>query len=659
MTIFKKYIFFLILILSAIKIDAQQSSIKNISVENGLPSSIIFDIKQDKIGYLWIATDKGLVKFDGDDFTQINKLKTTDLLINDDLVYGGLENGLFIKNKSKEQFIESKKVLKIFSHKKEVFMGTSEGIYRLRKALLEPVKINSTLDFSIINDLIFCDDAVYIASNNGLWKLDNILNPKSILKIVEGNIVSLEIFQNKVIAATLKGDLLIIEKESIIKTIETLENISSVKKLKNEIWVTSETNGLEIFVLPSFSFKQKINKYNSIHTNAINSVFRDVQNSTFIASEKGLYILRSNNLENQPKTKPTVHFENLQVNHNNVDSLFVVKNIKLSHLENNIAISFKTIDILNPKKITYRYKLTDNFSPWSSNNNIQFANLNTGRYTFQVQSKIENRESSVKSFSFTIDAPFYKQAWFVFTVVISLLLLGYFSLHYYIQKINKINKQKIDKLKLHNRLLTLEQKALQLQMNPHFIFNVLNGIKALGNSGKIDELNNTISKFSILLRGILNNSRKEEITLQEEIELLKNYIELEQRMSAKSFTYTIITNLNNTDPEEILIPTMLMQPFVENCIQHAFEKNTKGNITIDFDVKHRFLNFIVIDNGIGIHQSKKRKTNTNHKSVALNVSKERLHIITPENSFKIDEIIEEKAIKGTKVSFRIPLKTDY
>ncbi|WP_189663278.1 sensor histidine kinase [Polaribacter sp. IC063] len=638
---------------------AQQTSIKNISVDASLPSNLIYEVVQDKIGYLWIATEKGLLMFDGDDFTQINQLKTTTLLVQNSIIYAGLENGLFIKNKSKEQFIKSKKVVKIVSFDDEIFVATTEGLYNLKQNNLQPIKINTTIDFSVINDLIFCKNAIYIASNKGLWIVDNLLKPTTINRIITKNIISLEKFQEKVIAATLQNGLFLIAGNAIEKEISTLKNITVVKKLKNEIWVTSKTDGIEVFVLPSFTFKQKINKYNSLPTNAINNVFKDNQNTTWLATNDGLYKINAINFLIEPNLKPTIYFEKLQVNHQNRDAVLFDKNVKFLHADNNISITFKSVDISNPKKIRYRYQLADGFSPWSKNNTVQFANLSADNYKFQVQSKIANRKSAIKSFSFTVDAPFYKKAWFIFTVIISLLLIGYFSLDYYLRQLNKSHEKRIDTLKLQNRLLSLEQKALQLQMNPHFIFNVLNGIKALGNAGKINDLNSTISKFSVLLRGILQNSRKEEITLHEEIHLLKNYIELEQRMSSKNFTYSIHKSLNNMDANEILIPTMLLQPFVENCVQHAFQNNTLGQMTINFEVKHHFLNCTVIDNGIGILESKRRKENSNHTSVALKVSKERLHILSPKSAFSVKEIVTENEIKGTEVSFKIPLKTDY
>ena len=207
-------------------------------------------------------------------------------------------------------------------------------------------------------------------------------------------------------------------------------------------------------------------------------------------------------------------------------------------------------------------------------------------------------------------------------------------------------------------MISLEQKALQLQMNPHFIFNVLNGIKALGNSGKSVELNTTISKFATLLRGVLHNSRQEEISLAEEITTLKNYIELEQQINSNTFEYSITTNLS-IDVEEILIPPMLIQPFVENSIKHGISSVENGKITISFSIKNDLLHCEIVDNGIGVHQSKELKKVSSHKSVALKVTQERIRNLSKNSAFSINEIHEEGKVIGTKVVFKIPLKTDF
>lgn len=656
---YKKYIFFFLLFF-AVNLCAQQSNINNITIANGLPSNIIYDVQQDEIGYLWLATEKGLVKFDGNNFTQITKQKSTSILIKSNVIYSGLENGLAIIQNNKKQFFEAAKTVKIKAFKNDIYTCTKQGIYKLEKGYLKPLKINTTLDFSIINDLVFTNNSFYTATNKGLWKIDDLENTNKTLKVIDNSIVSLTVFQDKILAVTADNNLKIVENNSVLKTITTQSDISSIKKIKNEIWLTSNKNGIEVYALPSFTFKRKINKYNTTISNAINTVFIDRQNSIWAASNNGLYNLRESKSTNLSNKKPEIYFENLLINHQNADSL-LVKNttVNLSSSENNISISFKTVNLSQPKNILYRYKLETVFSPWTTKNEVQFPNLKSGKYTFKIQSLINDKKSEIKNFSFKIDEIFYKKTWFIIAAITLFLLISYLFLDFYLKKIKKVNSEKIKQLKLENHLLTLEQKALQLQMNPHFIFNVLNGIKALGNSGKIEELNTSISQFSVLLRSILTNSRKEEISLKEEIKSLKNYIELEQSMSSKTFKYQIITDLNNIDVDEILIPTMLIQPFVENAIEHGFEINKKGTIEIIFNVKYNFLECSIIDNGIGIHQSKRQKKNSNHNSVALKVSKERIENISTRNSFYIDEIKENSIIKGTKVWFKIPLKTDY
>ena len=656
--IFKK-INFILFFLLLVELQAQENTIKHFTVNNGLSSNNVLNIVQDEIGYLWIATNNGLLKFDGANFTEINKLKTTGLNVEKNTIYAGSEKGLSIIENGKSLFFESKKTLKTIHINNHIFVATVQGIYKLEKNYLQPLQINTKIDYSIINDIIYINDSFYIATNKGLWSIKNLINPKKSHRIIKDNIVALTKFNNNIIASTLDNGVFIVNEKSVKKNIKTHTNITSTKKLKNEIWVTSKTDGIEIYALPSFSFKHKINKYNSLQTNNINMVYKDKQNTIWIASKNGLYSLTNIRVNNTTK-KPQIYFEKSFINHQNIDSILNTTNqLKLSPTENNISIGFKTVDLLQTNKINYRYKLNNTFSTWSTNNNVQLANLNAGNYTLEVQSKVGEKLSNLKSISFIIAKPIYKETWFIMIIIIFTLLLLYFLVDFYIKKNNKKNKNKIDALKLENHLLSLEQKALQLQMNPHFIFNVLNGIKALGNSGKTDKLNKTISQFSVLLRSILSNSRKEEISLKEEINSLKNYIELEQSMSSKTFEYTIKTDLKNIDIEEVLIPTMLIQPFIENAIKHGFQTHKKGKITINFEIKNTFLNCSIIDNGIGIHQSMKQKPNTDHTSVALKVSKERIKNISVKNSFSIDEIIESTNIKGTKVWFKIPLKTDY
>lgn len=335
--------------------------------------------------------------------------------------------------------------------------------------------------------------------------------------------------------------------------------------------------------------------------------------------------------------------------------------LQLKPNQNNISFLLQSISITAPKETEFRYKLNDDFSPWNANNQITFASLKPGKYEFNVESRIKNSVAiSAKTFSFFIETPLYKEVWFLILCGIIFCLLLATMLELNTRKLNKKNQQKVTALKLENHLLTLEQKALQLQMNPHFIFNVLNGIKALGNSDNKEELNKTISQFSVLLRSVLNNSRLEEISLKEEIKTLENYLSLEQKMSSKTFEFSIEKKLDNIDPEEILIPPMLLQPFIENAIKHGISKITsEGKIRVVFEVKHRFLECVVLDNGIGFHQSQKKNKTKNHSSVALKVTKERIENLSKFSAFSVEEIKKENTVLGTKIWFKIPLETDY
>lgn len=397
----------------------------------------------------------------------------------------------------------------------------------------------------------------------------------------------------------------------------------------------------------------------------LNAVTKDASNRMWFGAIYGLTSYQSSTVK-EKQLKPVVHFENIEVAYKAIDSIAVnswAKNhtLQLKEDQNHLAFSFRTVDLKHPEAIYYRYQLNnDTWSPWTTENKVTFANLDFGDYTFTVQSRNSVWDKSDPiAFQFHIITPLHKQQWFKQSIYIALGILGLFIIWLFFRRVKQRNKEERARLELENHLLSLEHKALQLQMNPHFIFNVLNGIKAMG-ADNHERMNETINKFARLLRDTLNNSRTQHITLSQEIITLKSYIDIEQIMTKKSFTYTIQTNLT-IDPEEILIPPMLIQPFVENAIKHGILANKKdGELTIVFSNDDEFLYCEIADNGIGIHQSQQQKTNTSHQSMALTVTRERIESLSGKNTLTIEDIGSTNKVKtGTKVSFSIPLLTEY
>ncbi len=659
-----KNLFLIPLLLVVINSTAQNGGLKNYTLKDGLPSLKITNLTQDKTGYLWFSTDKGISRFDGNEFVNFstkNGLISNNVFVssnknNQSLI--GTNKGISIKKQNSFTNFEGKQINCILNTNNHTFLGTSKGIYRVREDFLSPLRTNFQIDLNIINDLKFDGKFYWIATNKGLWKLDELMNPKTLKRIALGNFTSILLNKKNHLATTYNNGLKVIENNTVTDILINAKKVTSIKLINNQFWITSKEDGIEILDT-NFNFIKSVNKYNTLKTNQINAVFQDLQKNIWIATNnKGLYKFRGSTTTT---LKPIITFQNIDVVYKSLDSINInnyPKTLQLKPNKNHLSFSFKAININKPKEVEYRYKLNNEFSPWTKNNSVNFANLNSGNYTFTAQSKIGKLESDPIHFQFFIDKPIHKKEWFKWSIIGGLFVLLGGITYSYIKKTKAKNKAKIEKLQLENHLLSLEQKALQLQMNPHFIFNVLNGIKALGNSGNSIELNSTISKFATLLRGILHNSRQEEISLAEEITTLKNYLELEQQMNLNSFEYQINTDLN-IDTEEILIPPMLIQPFIENSIKHGIKSIKDGKIVINFSIKKDFLQCSITDNGIGLSQSKLNKKASDHNSIAVEVTKERIKSLSNKNLFTISEIIENKTVIGTKVFFRIPLKTDF
>jgi len=240
----------------------------------------------------------------------------------------------------------------------------------------------------------------------------------------------------------------------------------------------------------------------------------------------------------------------------------------------------------------------------------------------------------------------------------SLFLLLAVGLGFLFYNRNQLKKN----LTLQKNLAEYEQKALHLQMNPHFVFNCLGSISSFIVQNGNDSAIKYLAKFSKLMRLTLEYSKESLIPVDKEIEGLQNYLELEQLRFNQIFDFKITKDTNIED--DMALPPLLIQPFVENAIIHGLiPKKEFGIVSIDFSLTDKNLVCIITDDGIGISKSKEIKENSVqvHKSMALDIIKKRLEMMGNSTSkattFTIEEIIENGEIKGTKVVLLLPIVT--
>jgi hypothetical protein len=214
-------------------------------------------------------------------------------------------------------------------------------------------------------------------------------------------------------------------------------------------------------------------------------------------------------------------------------------------------------------------------------------------------------------------------------------------------KVQLMEKETIENLAAR---LAMERRLLRSQMDPHFIFNALGNIQSMILQKDTLPAVSYLNKFAKLTRQVLEQSRKETISLDEEISTLKNYIELQQLRLNNGFEYLI--ECDETVETDVLIPPLLIQPFIENAVEHGLKpltKEIKGLIEIYFTqhIDERNLVCTIKDNGIGLTASEKLKRNDNHESLSTKITDERLSKMQKENPYAGFEVLERDANEGS------------
>jgi ligand-binding sensor domain-containing protein len=331
--------------------------------------------------------------------------------------------------------------------------------------------------------------------------------------------------------------------------------------------------------------------------------------------------------------------------------------------QRNIFFNYNTSDFVGRNDNEFRYRLYksrfDNASqPWVSignSGNINLAGLNKGKYVLDVIASNSDGIWTDKKYPhrlvFIIEPFWYETIWFYTLLFLLFLAITYF-----------IYRNRLARIQDRANLKETELKILRLQMNPHFIYNCLSAIQSYVLKQNVDKANSLITSFAKLMRRVLTESVKSYLTLSEETELLESYLKTESLRFENRIHYYIEID-PSLDTDEIFIPSMILQPFVENAIVHGFKKKSESSlIKVTFRLHNAMLECCVEDNGGGLGSS---VSNAQHQSKAIEITQRRLQLIStkgpePASLQIINLADEDPASSGVRVRILIPrdLKAD-
>lgn len=339
----------------------------------------------------------------------------------------------------------------------------------------------------------------------------------------------------------------------------------------------------------------------------------------------------------------------------------LIKRITLNHTQNFIAIYFAVNNFSNERNNQFSYRLKGLNEHWSAPgpaNIASFTGLPPGKYVFELKSANSDGKWSngISTLGITILAPWWQTGWF--RGGMALLLAG--AVFLLVRRRERSIKKEATLMK---QTAEAEMTALRAQMNPHFVFNSLNSIREMILSNENKEASHFLGKFAGLIRATLDQSGKPFVSLRQTIDHLTRYIEMEQIRNGE-FTSRILAD-DDLDPDEVLVPSMLVQPFVENALWHGTTAGRRNiNIRIDFKKQGGQLLCIVEDDGIGIRQSLKNKVNGSktHHSVGIENIAKRIRLLNEKYALSCSVHIHDKADldsytgSGTVVQLLLPFQ---
>lgn len=665
--------------------------------QDGLAGSFIYEIARDKDKNLWVSTDaNGVFKYANGYFKNysakdglLDNRVSAVLPMDDGSVWFGTGKGIstfndgLFENIMNELPVTQRTSINCFykDSKGQVWAGGKNAICSIKKTGGHYVSTSYSLpgadkDCDVWTILEDDDGGIWVGAYlSGLYKLVN-------GTFVQQNIVPLQKVESvleldkdhngNLYAATLNGVLAFNPKKHSYRMISEEDGLSSelvyalkLTRDKKYIWTGTnqginriDVNKLRDNTVDIVSYG-KADGFKGVECNT-HGIYEDTDSSIWFGTVNGLIKYAPKEfIENTSLSKTDISGIKLSFQDTNLANGAV-----LPFSLNNITFEFTGICLTNPDKVRYTFKLEGfdrKWSPYTNENFVRYSNLSEGRYVFKVKSC--NNEGvwtpEPTTFSFTIKPPIYRTWWFILFGIV--FVTGVITLIFRLRLRQLKRKQKME-LEQQIEISKSELKALRAQMNPHFVFNSLNSIQHFILNSKEEEAVKYLGKFARLIRTILNNSEKPMVTINEDIDSIKLYLELEKMRFDNKFDYTIsIDRTIDADYDEI--PPMLMQPYLENAILHGINpKEGPGHISIEVESRSNYIKCTITDDGVGREKAREvesLKPYGKHRSLGMKITKDRVRILNNMHNSNLSVNIidlygpDGKAI-GTKVEIFIP-----
>ncbi|MBF4985468.1 histidine kinase [Nonlabens mediterrranea] len=449
----------------------------------------------------------------------------------------------------------------------------------------------SSYNLSGLRSINTLNDRLILGGSNGLYEISD----EKVTRIE-----SLKDFKKPVIdIATINDRALLVSTsgygvyQTDLNTIELLEGSEFLKSnhacmVDNQLYLPTNKGIYNYeFVNDKFQLNRVWNNSNGLPTNKINGIEK-IDHQLLVATNQGIIHYPIDYSSSQSLLD--LYVDKAFYADNNLKTNKVTSYYKNSDLQ----IVVNSIDYRDNNKVQYEFRLLPTQASWTVANsaNLNFSDLNPGNYTLELRN-----ENLVKRFDFHLEPRWY-QSWWFFLIA---LLVALTIIILVTKTLTKRSEEKKNRdLSQAQKLSELQLKALRSQMNPHFVFNSLTAIQYYINENDFETSDRYLVKFSRLIREFFELSKEQHITIKREIELLKNYLDLESLRFNNKLDYKI--EVDPTLDLKDIIPSMLLQPIVENAVNHGiFNKPIAGLVIVKFvKLNSEHIQIHIIDDGVGL-----------------------------------------------------------